>query len=198
MQGARYRGSPAGRRLSGSLVALIAALALASSASATAPGANGKVYYQGPQSGEDGPADIYRVNPDGGEALDLTPGNGFSEERPNVSADGQRVVFQSFRDEGWNIFSMNADGSNQFDVTNTKNADSVINFEPTWSPDGTKIAFMRQTPNAGEEQDIWVVDANGTNPINLTHTAGAYETAPEFSPDGTNIVYIKGGTNNDI
>ena len=198
MQGARYRGSPAGRRLSGLLLAVIATLALASSSSATAPGANGKIYYQGPQSGETGPADIYRVNPDGGEAVDLTSGNGFSEERPNVSADGQHVVFQSFRDEGWNIFSMNADGSNQVDVTNTKNADSVINFEPTWSPDGTKIAFMRQTANAGEEQDIWVADANGANPTNLTHTAGISETSPEFSPDGTKIVYVSGDNNDDI
>src|SRR4051812_45645945 len=98
MHGARSRGFLAGRRLVGGLVLVaFAALALVSSASATVPGANGKIYYQGPQSGEDGPSDIFRVNADGSEPQDLTSGNGFSEERPNVSADGTRVAFQSFR-----------------------------------------------------------------------------------------------------
>jgi Tol biopolymer transport system component len=199
MRAAGYPGSYAARCLIGLAVALLAILILPGSVLATAPGANGEIYYQGPQTGETGPADIYRVNPDGSEAQDLTSGNGFSEERPNVSADGQHVVFQSFRDEGWNIFAMNADGSNQVDLTNTNFAsEEVIDFEPTFSPDGTKIAFMRQSPIAGEEQDIWVVDANGANPVNLTHTAGVQETSPEFSPDGTKIVYVSAGTNNDI
>jgi dipeptidyl aminopeptidase/acylaminoacyl peptidase len=198
MRGAGYRVSSADRRLIGLAVSAILILAIVDSASATAPGSNGKVYYQGPQSGETGPTDIFRTNPDGSEPQDLTPGSA-SEERPNVSADGQHVVFQSFRDEGWNIFSMNADGSGQVDLTNTEyEPDKIVNFEPTWSPDGTKVAFMRQSKFAGEEQDIWVMEANGANRVNLTHSTGVYETSPEFSPDGTKIVYVSAGTNNDI
>jgi Tol biopolymer transport system component len=133
-------------------VASVSALFLAGLAGATPPGADGKIYYQGPQSGETGPSDIFRVNPDGSEPQDLTAGNGFSEERPNVSADGGHVVFQSFRDEGWNIFSMNADGSGQVDLTNTQFLpDEIINFEPTWSPDGSKVAFMRQSKFKGQD-----------------------------------------------
>jgi Tol biopolymer transport system component len=201
MRAAGYPGSYAARCLIGlgvallaMGVALLAILILPGSVLATAPGANGKIYFQGPHEGESGPADIFSVNPDGSEALDLTSGNGFSDERPNVSADGKHVVFQSFRDEGWNIFSMNAVGSNQVDLTNTKDP-AVVNFEPTWSPDGSKVVFMRQ---AAGQQDLWSVEANGANPVNLTQTVGVQETAPEFSPDGTKIVYISGGTNNDI
>jgi TolB protein len=175
----------------------MSALLLADLASATAPGSDGKIYYQGPQSGESGPADIYRVNPDRSEPQDLTAGNGFSEERPNVSADGRQVVFQSFRDEGWNIFSMNADGSGQVDLTNTKFLpEEIINFEPTWSPDGTKVAFMRQSKVKG--QDIWVMNSDGSDPVDLTETVGVSETSPEFSPDGSKIVYVRGDTNDDI
>jgi dipeptidyl aminopeptidase/acylaminoacyl peptidase len=178
-------------------VASMSALLLADLASATAPGSDGKIYYQGPQSGETGPSDIFRVNPDGGEPQDLTAGNGFSGERPNLSADGRHVVFQSFRDEGWNIFSMNADGSGQVDLTKTKFLpEEIINFEPTWSPDGTKVAFMRQSKVKG--QDIWVMNSDGSDPVDLTETVGVSEAAPEFSPDGTKIVYISGAGNDDI
>ena len=200
MRGARYRDSSAGRRLSGLILAALAALALAAASSASFPGANGKVFYEQNVEGTS-ETDVFSVNPDGGGALDLTAANGYSEERPATSADGQHVAFQSFRDEGWNIFSMNADGSNQVDLTNTKSP--VVNFEPTWSPDGTKVTFMRQ---AGGQQDLWSVDANGANAVNLTQSPGVNETAPEFSPDGTKIVYVSSGPdpcctthyNNDI
>src|SRR3954447_12932590 len=174
MRAAGYPGSYAARALIGSALALLAIAILPGAAVATAPGTNGKIYYQGPQSGEDGPSDIFRVNADGSEPQDLTSGNGFSEERPNVSADGTHVVFQSFRDEGWNIFSMNADGSNQLDLTNT--LAPVVNFEPSWSPDGSKVVFMRQNLTPGE-QDLWSVNANGSGAVNLTESPGAYETA---------------------
>jgi Tol biopolymer transport system component len=154
---------------------------------ATFSGQNGKVFYE-----KDG--DIWSVNPDGTGAVDLTPGNTFPEQRPSPSADGRHVVFQAFSGggwyigRGWNIFSMNADGSNQVDLTNTE--EPVINFEPSFSPDGSKIVFMRQGLSGGD-RDIWVMDANGTGAVNLTNSPGVNETEPEFSSDGTKIVYVK-------
>ena len=186
------------RRLLG--LSLAAALTLALTAPDFSPasftGQNGKVFYEQE-------SDIWSINADGTGALDLTPEEGFSGQRPSGSADGRHVVFQTFRDGGWNIFSMNADGSNQVDLTNTK--DPVINFEPAFSPDGSKVAFMRQGLTAGEE-DIWVINANGSGAVDLTNSPGINETAPEFSPDGTKIVYISSGPtlccgaeyNNDI
>jgi Tol biopolymer transport system component len=184
------------------LAAAAAALALAlpATSSATFAGANGTIFFQGPQSGTSGPADVFAISPLGGEAFDLTKENGFSEERPAASADG-RVVFQSFRDEGWNVFKMNADGSGIVDLTKTKHP--VENFEPTWSPDGSEVVFQRSDASG---QDLWRVDADGGNPENLTETPGVQESGAEFSPDGTRIVYVGTGPkpccdpeyNNDI
>src|SRR5664279_5693843 len=189
------------RRLGSFCALAILTLWIPVSAQASFSGQNGKIFFQGPQSGSSGPADVFSINPDGSEKLDLTLENGYSDERPSASADGEHVLFQSYRDEGWNIFSINADGSNPTDLTNTK--EPVINFEPAWSPDGSKVAFMRQ---ALGRQDIWVVNANGSDPVDITGSLALYATAPEFSPDGSKIVFIGAGPtpccsteyNNDI
>jgi hypothetical protein len=173
------------------LVAGATILALPVTSTATFAGGNGKIFFQGPQSGTSGPADVFSIEPLGGEALDLTKDNGFSEERPAASADG-RVVFQSFRDEGWNIFRMNADGTGIVNLTKTKEEDSIINFEPTWSPDGSEVVYMRQSEGV---QDLWRIGADGSNPENLTKTPAISETSPEFSADGTKIAYISTGPN---
>jgi Tol biopolymer transport system component len=176
------------------LVALI--LALPGLSSGSFSGSNGKIFYE--QGG-----DVWSVEPSGTGAVDVTPGATFSEQRPSASADGQKVAFQTFRDEGWNIFEMNADGSGQVDLTNTK--DPVINFEPAISPDGTKVIFMRQGLTVGE-QDLWTIGSNGTGAVNLTNSPNVNETSAEYSPDGTKIVYVSSGPtacctpeyNNDI
>ena len=106
----------------------------------------------------------------------------------------------SFRDEGWNIFLMNADGSGIVNLTKTKHP--IVNFEPAISPDGSEVVYMRQDSGG---QDLWRVGSDGSSPENLTEAVGE-ETSPEFSADGTKIAYVGTGPkpccdpeyNNDI
>jgi hypothetical protein len=80
----------------------------------------------------------------------------------------------------------NADGTNV--VALTPQLDDAQN--PSWSPDGTKIAF--DTPYA-----LCTINSDGTG---LTQIPGAYGYNPSFSPDGTQLVFQTAydGNNHDL
>lgn len=92
------------------------------------------------------------------------------------SPDGTRIAFVSRRSGGNNIWIMNADGTNQVQLTKMKNA-----YSPAWSPDRTKIAFECSG-------DIWAVNTDGTGLTQLT-TSPSWEGAPSYSPDGTRSAF---------
>jgi len=56
---------------------------------------------------------------------------------------------------------------------------------PSWSPDGTKIAFCSTKDGNAE---IYVMNADGTGAIRLTNNP-AWEDSPSWSPDGTRIAF---------
>jgi TolB protein len=60
-----------------------------------------------------------------------------------------------------------------------------------WSPDGTRIAFAKGHDSAGPvfNSEIYVVDADGANPVRLTDSA-ARDFGPSWSPDGTRIAFV--------
>jgi Tol biopolymer transport system component len=70
---------------------------------------------------------------------------------------------------------MSPDGSNRTDLSPIYNQDDY----GSWSPDGGKIAFVSY--RAGQ-QDVWKMDANGANPINLTNGIFGGATFPVWSP----------------
>ena len=96
--------------------------------------------------------------------------------------------------EDWtgDIGVMNADGTNQKRLTHTE----VNERHPTWSPDGSKIAF-----SSVQEEDfvISVMNADGTNRMSLTEEVldgrTQFNFHPAWSPDGQTIAYhfAKGG-----
>jgi TolB protein len=69
----------------------------------------------------------------------------------------------------------------------------VSDNSPAWSPDGTKIAFTR-CGGSPFQCDVWVVNVDGTSPLNLTQTPDSDDRQPAWSPDATKIAF---STNRD-
>jgi TolB protein len=94
------------------------------------------------------------------------------------------IAYQGIHEDslGFEVFSMNANGTGQVDWTNSP--DYEIN--PSYSPDGRKIVFARAV---GDNTDIWTLNTDGSGQVDLTNTPELGEYAPVFSPDGKKIAY---------
>jgi Tol biopolymer transport system component len=104
---------------------------------------------------------------------------------PRVVARSVPSIAYQSRPRGeqrWAIYVMDSDGTNR-----TRLGDSQTGFlsPPTWSPDGTKIAFVSDRDG---KQDIWVMGSDGSDPVNLTHEQ-AKDYSPAWSPAGDWIAF---------
>ena len=140
------------------VVLAIAAGTAASVAPAAFPGSNGKIVFQ---TNRDGSAEIYTMNSDGTNRIDLTR-TSAEDTTPRWSADGRRIAFVSNRDGNDEILTMEANGGDVRQLTFTT---GIENRWPSWTADG-RILFQRVTP--GSSRDVFVVNADGTGLTNLT------------------------------
>ncbi len=107
---------------------------------------------------------------------------------PSVAA--AKIVFLSKRDGGSNIYVMDDDGSNVQRLTFTQFPQ--VDGGPVWSPDGTRIAFERDTdtgkPKTNQKYDIFLMDVDGSNVQQLTDDR-ALDGGCTWSPDGGRIAF---------
>ena len=87
--------------------------------------------------------------------------SGSDDTCPAWSPDGSQIAFDSDRDGNYEIYVMNADGSNPHNLSNNPANDE----DPVWSPDGSQIAFDTKR---GGNNEIYVMNADGSNQHNLS------------------------------
>lgn len=153
---------------------------------------------------KDGDLDIYTMNADGTDVRRLTSTPGY-DGGAWWSPDGKQIVYRAnhptdstelkaYRDllgqrlvrpSKVELFLMNADGSNQRQITHLGGA----NFGPSWTPDGKKIIFSSnyKNPRSGNF-DLYLIDPDGTHLEQLTFDE-AFDGFPMFSPDGKKLVW---------
>jgi Tol biopolymer transport system component len=104
---------------------------------------------------------------------------------PSVSPDGKTIAFaRAIPGESPRIYLVAIDGSGLRRLTQGNSAE----IQPVWSPDGTHIAFSRAD---GEHFDLFVAGADGSAPVQLTHTELADEDSCTWSPNGLQLAFTR-------
>lgn len=154
-------------------------------------GADKLVFCSG--TNDPGGALIYTCNINGSNWTKLSGNHKGADLFPKWSPDGSKIVFYSDRDGGYyQIYVMNADGSNPVRLTRSESEDTL----PAWSPDGSKIAFTSN--RVGNVEHIFIMNADGSAVRQVTQ--GSNDCAyPTWSPDGSRIAFMsKRDGNTDI
>jgi TolB protein len=153
---------------------------------------------------KDGDLDVYTMSVGGTNVRRLTSTPGY-DGGPFFSPDGKRIVYRAHhpadsaelaqyrellaqrivRPNKMEIWVMNADGSDQRQVTHLGGA----NFAPSFTPDGRRVIFSSnyRNPHSGEF-DLYLVGLDGSGLEQVT-TAPGFDGFPQFSPDGKRLAW---------
>ncbi|MEP6691467.1 MAG: hypothetical protein ABJD07_09940, partial [Gemmatimonadaceae bacterium] len=161
---------------------------------------------------KDGDLEIYTMGVDGSNVRRLTNAPGY-DGGAFFSHDGTKIVYRAnhpteqaelaqyrellaqsiVRPSRMEIWVMNADGSDQHQITHLGGA----NFAPFFTPDDRQIIFSSnyKNPRSGNF-DLYLVAADGSNLEQVT-THEQFDGFPQFSPDGTKLVWASGRKSTD-
>lgn len=155
---------------------------------------------------KDGDLDIYTMKIDGSNIRRLTSQPGY-DGGPFFSPDGKKIVYRAWhptdsaltnyqdllkqrlvRPNRMEIWIMNADGSDQHQITNLGGA----NFAPFFTPDGSRIIFSSNYKNPRSRNfELYLVNLDGSGLEQVT-AHPEFDGFPMFSPDGTKLVWASG------
>jgi Tol biopolymer transport system component len=144
--------------------------------------------------------DIYTANADGSDLRRLTGHPGYDAEA-TLSPDGKTIVFTSLRDGDVDLYTMSVEGSGVRRLTTRLGYDGGAFF----SHDGRHIvwrtsvlatardtadyqALIAQNLVRPSRMEVWVMEADGSNPRQVTDLGGA-NFAPFFTPDDRQILF---------
>jgi TolB protein len=135
---------------------------------------------------EDGYAHLFMYIPDKLPPTRITSG-AWDDITPAPSPDGERIAFASNRGGFWDLYLLDLTSGDVTQLTNTSEYEGA----PTWSPDGSYLAF-----EAYENENLNIIVGAANDPlssvIHLT-TSSASDHSPAWAPDGRHIAFISDG-----
>jgi Tol biopolymer transport system component len=157
-----------------------------------------------------GMPEIFVMNSDGSSPTQLTDGSVSgvaSSKEPSWSPDGMKIAFVSNESpmpvrlgrssniveeprHNGKIIVMNADGSNQTQLTSRAGTDD---YNPVWSPNGSKIAFQSFVETVAPKgyTELYVMNADGSavTKLSVSATGHGNELFSDWSPDSTKVAF---------
>jgi Tol biopolymer transport system component len=124
--------------------------------------------------------DIIVLPGDGSGTPRTVVGTSFVEESPAWSPDGQKIAFQSIRNNLWDLFTVPAAGGAETQLTTTADPDGI---DAVWSPDGQRMALSLWNGSTGY---IELTGPSGRTPFSPTTLES---TCAAWSPNGTTIAF---------
>jgi Tol biopolymer transport system component len=152
----------------------------------------------------DGDLELYVMNADGTDVRRLTFAKGY-DGGPFFSSDGGKIVYRAYHPKAeaemreyqallrqnltkpsrMEIFLMNADGSNQRQITNN----GAANFAPFIHPNGRQVIFSSNLHDPSRRAfALYLINVDGTGLERVTY-GDTFASFPMFSPDGTKLVF---------
>ncbi|MEX1263213.1 MAG: hypothetical protein WEE66_04635 [Actinomycetota bacterium] len=131
---------------------------------------------------------VYSVPASGGAATQLTSG-ADADWAPDWSPDGIGILFVSTRTGSSQLFTMAPDGSGQTRLALTGTVPTALVGEPSWSPDGSRIAFRGASDLFAAPTEVFVAKADGSaTSLAYAPDDATFVYTPVFSPDGSKLM----------
>lgn len=126
--------------------------------------------------------EIYQTQPEAGEWQNLTR-YPASERYPDLSPDGQQIVFASDRNGSFDLYLMDRAGDNLRELTRSPFPDTT----PRWSPDGRAIVFVSERSDRAE--NLYLVSPESKEVTRLSQAEQTHYD-PDWFPDGQRLVCV--------
>jgi TolB protein len=148
-------------------------------------GVSGVLVYQSDartRDNPDGRNHIFRLDLASGRVTQLTSGANHHDQHPKWSPDGRRISFVSSRAGSFDLWVMNADGSNPERLTDHPAND----YDPIWTPDGQAMIF---SSDRDSRSDLYRLHLKDRRVDRLTHHFVGRAIMPNVSPDGRSVAF---------
>jgi TolB protein len=130
----------------------------------------------------DGRNHIFTIDLATAKVTQLTSGRNHHDQHPKWSPDGRRISFISSRGGSFDLWVMNADGTNPQRLTDHPAAD----YDPIWAPDGQSLIFSSERDSRSDLYRLWLKDRRVER---LTHHFVGRAIMPSVSPDGRSVAF---------